>query len=294
MTLQDKVHGAHGASGAAAGAARHLGGDGNDLASIQFRAFVALLNQSVADGAALGEADGRAGAEALSRKLSQLIELQTLEAGRQGGKAGAEAELQGRFLKAALADEVLLHLDWAGRTHWRHVLLEATLFNSGQAGQQVFADIDQLLREREPARRGVARLYLYLLSLGFQGRYRDSAGLAQIADYRRELFQFVYQRAPDMRARDVVLTEQPYASTLSYGGGRRLSRLSRRGAILVLVLLILLGVSEVLWLWQSWSVRKALSAPVAPAVVHFRVAPPLALHLPVIPGHAARGEVAPC
>jgi type VI secretion system protein ImpK len=250
-----------------AGGAMGAGGEANDLASVQFRLFVAELTNVVTAGIALGEAQGRAGAERFSAQLCQLIELQTLEAGRHGGKAGGEADRQGRFLKAALADEVLLHTDWAGKAHWRHVLIEATLFSSGHAGQRVFDDIDQLLREREPVRRGVARLYLYLLALGFQGRYRDGSGLAQIADYRRELFQFIYQRAPDLRARDAVLSEQPYASTLAYGGARRLSKLSRGKVTLALALLILLGVSEILWLWQSWAVRDALNAPVARAAI---------------------------
>jgi len=245
----------------AAGSVRRAGGDGNDLASVQFRAFVAALNHGVAHAATLGEAEGRSGAEALSRQLRQLIELQALEAGRVAGKAGDDTVARARFLKAALADEVLLHTDWSGRSHWRHVLIEALLFNSSHAGQQVFAEIDQLLREREPARRAVARLYLHLLSLGFQGRYRDGGELARIAEYRRELFQFVYQRPPDLSARDAVLTEQPYASTLSYGSSRRLPRLSRGGVTLLLTMLIVLGVSEVLWLWQAWPVRAALAAP---------------------------------
>ncbi len=240
---------------------------GDDLAAIQFRHFVAVLTQAAGAAGKLAEHEGRAGAEALSRQLAQLIELQTLEAGRQGGKAGFDAELQGRFLKAALADEVMLHADWAGRGHWHHVLLEANLFNSAHAGQQVFADVDLLLREREPARRGVARLYLYLLSLGFQGRFRDGDGLEQIAGYRRELFQFVYQRVPDLGGREAVLAESPYASTLSHGGARRLSKLSRRGTALVLAATLLLAVSEILWLWQSWPVRQAVDAPMLGAVV---------------------------
>lgn len=244
----------------------NAGGGANDLAAMQFRDFVALLKQCVADGAALGEADGRAGAEAFSRKLCQLIDLHSMAAGRDGGKAVADTEPQRRFLKAALADEVLLHTDWSGRAAWPHVLLETTLFRSSHAGQQVFADIDQLLREREPAQRPLAQLYLYVLSLGFQGRYRDGAGHDELAHYRRELFQFAYQRAPDMGAREVVLSEQPYASTLSLGAGRRRSGLGLRGVALAVVLLMLLGVSEALWLWQSSPVRRALDVPVASAV----------------------------
>ena len=239
----------------------HRGGDGNDLAASQFRAFVAVLLQARAAAARLGEAGGRAGATELSAELCQLIELQSLEAGRLGGKGGVDAELQARFVKAALADELMLHTDWAGRAHWRHVLVEATLMQTAHAGQQVYTNIDQLLRERAPAQRATARLYLQLLALGFQGRYRGAAALAPIADYRRELFQFAYQRAPDLRGREAVLTEQPYASTLSYTGGQRLSLPSRRWMRVVLALLLLLALSEGLWWSLSEPVRKMVMLP---------------------------------
>ena len=239
--------------------------DNDDLASVQMRAFVAVLQQARAAVVSLSPADGRAGAAALSAELCQLIELHTLEAGRMGGKLGVEAELQARFLKAALADEVLLHTDWSGRAHWRHLLIEATLFGSAHAGEQVFVEIDQLLRERDPARRTVARLYLYVLALGFSGRYRSSADPAPIARYRRELFQFAWQRPADLDDRQAVLTAQAYASTLSFVGGKRLIKLSRAGAALVATLLVLLLGSEGLWLWVSGPVRAALATP-APSV----------------------------
>ena len=232
--------------------------DGVDLASVQFRDFYEVLARAAHAATRLGDGEAKSAAEALSRQLCQLIELQTLEARRIGGKAGIEAEVQGRFLKAALADEVLLNTEWAGRTYWRHVLIEATLFKSSFAGDRVFDDMDQLLREREASRRNLGRLYLYLLSLGFQGRYR---GLPQdrIAEYRRELFQFVYQRPADLQGRDRTLSEQAYASTLSHLTAGRLPRFNRMGLIALLALLMLLGLSELLWLWLSWPVRSALA-----------------------------------
>lgn len=234
-------------------------GDGVDLASIQFRDFYEGLVRAAEAVTRLGEGEAKAAAEALSRQLCQQIELQSLEARRVGGKAGIEAEVQGRFLKAALADEVLLNIDWTGRAHWRHVLIEATLFKSSFAGERVFQDLDQLLREREPSRRNLGRLYLYLLSLGFQGRYR---GLPQdkIAEYRRELFQFVYQRPADLQGRDRTLSTQAYESTLSHLTAGRLPRFNRAGLIALIGLLVLLGLSELLWLWLSWPVREALQS----------------------------------
>ncbi|MBV6324928.1 DotU family type IV/VI secretion system protein [Duganella violaceipulchra] len=234
-------------------------GEGVDLASVQFRDFYDVLSRSAQAATRVGEGEAKAAAEALSRQLCQLIELQSLEARRIVGKAGMEAEAQGRFLKAALADEVLLNTEWAGRNHWRHVLIETTLFKSSFAGERVFDDLDQMLREREAARRNVGRLYLYLLSLGFQGRYRGQKQ-DKIAEYRRELFQFVYLRPADLQGRDRTLSEQAYASTLSHLAARRLPKFNRSGLMFVLALLILLGLSELLWLWQSWPMRAALSA----------------------------------
>lgn len=243
--------------------------EGSDLASVQFRDFFDVLSRLAQTAGKVGEADTRSAAESMSAQLCQLIELQTLEARRVGGKAGIEAEVQGRYLKAALADEVLLNTDWAGRSYWRHVLIEATLFKSSFAGERVFDDLDQLLREREPSRRNLGRLYLYLLSLGFQGRYRGAASQGKIAEYRRELFQYIYMRPADLQGRDRTLSEQAYASTLSHIAAKRLPRMNRTGAIVILALLFLLSVSELLWLWQSWPIRDALSAHAGALVAPF-------------------------
>ncbi len=231
---------------------------GVDFPSAQFRDFYGVLVLASRAAQQVSEPEAAAAAQALSQQLAQLIELQTLEARRIGGRSGADTEVHARYLKAALADELLISADWAGRAHWRHVLLEAHLFHTSSAGDKVFEAIEQILAQREPAQRPIARLYLSALSLGFQGRYRDTPALDKIADYRRELFQFIYQRAPDLQGRDRALSASAYASTLSHLAARRLPRLSRRWVLVLLVMLGLLAVSEILWLWQSWPVREAV------------------------------------
>lgn len=231
-----------------------------DLASAQFRDFYGALAAACQAVRQLGEADAEVASRALSDQLLQLIELQTLEAHRIGGRSGVDAEGHARYLKAALADERLIATEWAGRPYWRPVLLEARLFNTSLAGEKVFEEIDRLLAQRDPVQRPVARLYLSALSLGFQGRYRASATLAPVADYRRELFQFIFQREPDLQGRERTVSPAAYASTLSHVKPRRLPRLSRGVVVLVLTLLALLAVSQVLWLWQSWPVRQAVDA----------------------------------
>ena len=239
---------------------------GIDFPSAQFRDFYGVLDLACQAVRQVGDSEAAAAAQALSNQLIQLIELQTLEARRIGGRSGADTEVHARYLKAALADEVMLTTDWAGRTHWRHVLLEANLVHTSSAGEKVFEEIEQILAQREPAQRPLARLYLSVLSLGFQGRYRETPSLDKIADYRRELFQFIYQRAPDLRGRDRTVSPSAYASTLSHLSARRLPRFSRRWVMSLLVVLGLLAVSEVLWLWQSWPVRQAIGAAIRPAL----------------------------
>jgi type VI secretion system protein ImpK len=238
---------------------------GVDLASMQFRDFFGVLRRAVDAVRQVPESQAAALAQALSNQLTQLIELHTLEARRTGGKAAMETEGEARFLKAALADELLLFTDWAGRTHWHHVLLEANLFRTSQAGQKVFQDIEQILSAREPAQRNLARLYLYALSLGFQGRYRGTGKLDPLVELRRELYQFIYQRPADLQGRDKTLSERAYASTLSYLVARRLPRLSRWGVALALILVGMLAMSQLLWMWYSWPVRRAVDGPVVSA-----------------------------
>ncbi len=231
---------------------------GVDFPSAQFRDFYGVLDLACRAVHQVSEAEAAMAAQALGQQLVQLIELQTLEARRIGGRSSADTEFHARYLKAALADELLISTDWAGRPHWRHVLIEAQLFRTSSAGEKVFEEIEQILAQREPAQRPIARLYLSVLSLGFQGRYRDTDALQKIADYRRELFQFIYQRAPDLQGRDRTLSPQAYASTLTHLASRRLPRLSRWWVMTLLVVLGLLALSELLWLWQSWPVREAI------------------------------------
>ena len=253
-----------GASAAAAMPGRSSAGDGSaDLGTAQFRAFYAELVKAREVALRASEAEADAVARSLSRELAQLIELQSLEARRAAGRSGADQEAQARFLKAALADEIMLHLDWAGRPSWRHVLLETTLFRTSLAGDKVFDEIDRILSTREAAERSCAQLYLHALSLGFKGRYRGTDREDALAAYRLELFQFVYQRQADLRGHERVLSEQAYASTLSHLAARRIPRLNRWRVLFVLAVLLLLGMSELLWLWQSWPVRTLLDSGVA-------------------------------
>ena len=224
----------------------------------QFRAFYDEVAKAQVRAIDMRETDPEAAAQSLERHLENLIELQTLESKREGSRFELESIADARYLKAALADEMLLNTPWIGRDKWTSYLLEAALFRTSVAGDRIFERIEEVLSTREPSRRDIARLYLFALALGFQGRFRGQNEGARLAGLREELFQFVYQRAPAITGRDRVLSERAYGSTLSHIAPRKLPTLSRWAVAFLLGLLGLLAVSEILWLWQSWPVRQVL------------------------------------
>jgi len=224
----------------------------------QFRAFFDEVSKAQTRAIEMRETDPDQAAQSVGKHLENLIELQSLESQREGNRFEMESIADSRYLKAALADEILLNTQWVGREAWTAHLLEASLFRTSVAGDRVFERIETVLSHREPSLRSLASLYLAALALGFQGKFRGVADEGRLAGYREELFQFVYQRRADFSGRDRVLSERAYASTLSHIEPRKMPTLSRWTVTFLLAMLALLAISEMLWLWQSWPVRHVL------------------------------------
>ncbi|CAB3749324.1 DotU family type IV/VI secretion system protein [Paraburkholderia humisilvae] len=232
--------------------------DEHDPVTEPFRAFLDELVKARTRASNAPDTAPELAAAEMNRHLLNLIELQTLQARRDSTRYDTESLMDARYLKAVLADEILLNTPWPGRETWTGCLLESTLFRTNVAGDLVFQRIEQVLSEREPSRRAVARLYLFALAMGFQGRFRGTDAAAQLRSYRDELYEFVYQRRADLMSRDRTVAPAAYANTLSHIAPRKLPTLSRWSVIVLLAFVSLLAVSELLWLWQSWPVREAL------------------------------------
>ncbi|MNN19705.1 hypothetical protein D3C81_1329580 [compost metagenome] len=96
----------------------------------------------------------------------------------------------------ALVDESLLFGTWAGQLAWQERPLEARLYGSRNAGERLPMAIRGLLRERAPATRDLANVYLQCLVLGFHGQLRGERGQAMHERWRQALFTFAWQREP--------------------------------------------------------------------------------------------------
>ncbi|MEM9556804.1 MAG: DotU family type IV/VI secretion system protein [Acidobacteriota bacterium] len=153
-----------------------------------------------------------------------------------------------RYVMAALADEVFLHLPWPGARRWNDHLLEAELFGSHRAGEQIFERIDELLATEDASQIPLAHVYLSALAVGFQGRYRGRPdGTDQLASYRRRLHRMLAQREPPILEGDGRLVPQCYTVTSVSGDSTRLPYIGGWVAALVLVVVLWIAASFPLW-----------------------------------------------
>ncbi|MCY0388387.1 DotU family type IV/VI secretion system protein [Robbsia sp. Bb-Pol-6] len=230
----------------------------DDLLTKQFSAFVDEVVNAPMRLAESLETGADEAARALSERLQRLMEFQDAHIEREVTRFEIDNVADARYLKAALADEILLTRPWAGRESWTRHLLESAVFQTHVAGEAVFERIDRLLADRDPSRRRLARLYLFALAMGFEGRYRGGADLARLESYRLALFQFAYRRPPDPGGQGRVLDEAPYKQTLSHLAPRRNAALSRWWVGAALAAAGLLVASEILWLSTTWPIREGL------------------------------------
>jgi type VI secretion system protein ImpK len=186
-------------------------------------------------------------AQAVSRQLLSVLELQAIEAQRAGGRYAIDINHEAQYIMAALADEALLSFSWPGRDAWTSCLIEEALFGSRVAGDRIFDRLDELLRTRDPARRDLALVYLLALSLGFEGRYRGTDCLARMQAYRAALYRFSFGRDPDPTDRARQISPQAYAFTVSDALPQQMPHVAKWVTILVLVIVGILGVSQVIW-----------------------------------------------
>jgi type VI secretion system protein ImpK len=221
----------------------------------QFHGEVIRLRGRVAEGSWVFQGDAgsalnepRESPSGVWRKLVGMLEQQSLDAGRDGGDFGLEVYRRAQYAMAALADEIFINFEWAGRDAWREHLLEAKLFGSHRAGEELFERIDNLLRERDTLYGELARIYLMVLALGFQGKYRGRVEADEVIEsYRRRLFRFIYARDPQVLLGIERVMPQTYAATLDEASVTELPYLKPWLWMLALVIVVWLAGSHLLW-----------------------------------------------
>ena len=177
--------------------------------------------------------------------------LENLNFGAQSTLTSKEKQwyAQSIFMFVALADEVfMLDHKWPGREHWKHVMLEQSLFDSSYAGSEVFVRIQKLLKKRafEPGERQLAAVYLLALRLGFKGYFREIDDHKKLDELRLKLFQVSNQQ--DIR--EQRLCDEVCANVVSYSYGARLAPMATFRRYYLLGIALFLIISSLIW-WQQ-------------------------------------------
>ena len=118
-----------------------------------------------------------------------------------------------KYVASALADEVLVNLEWRGKDRWIDFLLEDYFCGSTIAGDKVFQNIDKILASRDDNQKILAFLYLGLLAIGFEGKYRGMEDSGILAQFKQELFQSLYGRTAALSVPGRKVSDQPYLHT---------------------------------------------------------------------------------
>ena len=183
--------------------------------------------------------------EEVWQRLLSVLERQALQAGQAGGAFAFEVYREAQYVMAALCDEIFLHINWQGRESW--VLLESRLFQTHVAGEAIFQRIDRILQQRDPFYLDIAAVYFMALGLGFQGKYRDNPNKSDLEQYRRQLFNFLYRRPPQLNSSTAPLFPDGLQNVLDAGTGRKLPEQRLWLGLLVVVLVLWVGVSHIAW-----------------------------------------------
>ncbi len=190
------------------------------------------------------------------QNLIALFRRNAVQILRAAGKP-TDNYFEAQYVMAAFADDIFIHLDWEGKRAWTSNLLESTLFQSHVAGEMVFEKLDRLLRDRDPADKSLAAVYLSALSLGFRGKYHGLNDHGKLRRYRNELFAFIFRQPADLVNETKVAFPDSYLSNVRKEKRKKLTNPRVWLIVLAAVAVIYLSVSHGLWLSLTSRIENA-------------------------------------
>lgn len=153
-------------------------------------------------------------ANVILNRLETFLKKQSNAAIRYGGDYASYYFKEALYIMVAYTDEVFLNLDWGGRKEWEKNLLEMRMFNSHVSGKNIFSMLDKYFVERDPATRDLGVLYLWILGLGFKGKFRHPSDEKDLAVYRKKLYKFIMAQDSDLAKEEAKLFPETYEHTL--------------------------------------------------------------------------------
>jgi type IV/VI secretion system ImpK/VasF family protein len=239
------------------------------------RAFVAAFEQAMKARAALEHPVGEplgpdAQADVLAEQLTAAARRLAREAMAWTGAAGEADIALAQYAFVAVLDELLLFSEWPGSAAWESRPLEMRVFGTRVAGERLPDAIETLLAERDPARRDLANVFLACLTLGFKGRLRGTEGALRHDQLRHALFAFAMQRDAEPAHLVAPLERVAVGARHALPLTQMFPDVARFALLLAGGLLVLLGLSHLVWSIETARVRGAVEQFVALSLVDGR------------------------
>lgn len=190
------------------------------------------------------------------KSLVELFRRNAVQILRAAGKP-TDNYFDAQYVMAVFADDIFIHLDWEGKRVWTSNLLETALFAKHLGGEEFFERLDRLLRDRDPADRSLAAVYLNALSLGFRGKYYGVNDHGRLRRYRHELFAFIFRQPADLVHEKKVAFPDTYVETLRKEKTSKLINPRVWLAVLAVVLVAYLTVSHGIWMKLTSRIEQA-------------------------------------
>jgi type VI secretion system protein ImpK len=135
-----------------------------------------------------------AGGNAEALKLACIHAIRVFETDALRAGARADEVSAGRYVLCAAIDEQVLSTAWGDASDWASGSLLAQFHGETWGGEKVFALVERCLENPQDLP-GLPDLLFYVLSLGFQGRYRlRRDGTAEVEALRDRLYASQRQR----------------------------------------------------------------------------------------------------
>lgn len=154
--------------------------------------------------------------ENVSSLYSQLVhEIKQFEHRVKSEGHRAEIALAARYCLCSALDEAVLNTPWGAHSNWGQKTLLSTFHNETSGGEKFFLILDRM--RQEPSQNlDMLELLYYLLSFGFEGKYKiNPRGKDQIDDLRDDLYRSIKSYRGDF--------ERELSPTWRGSGGRNSS-----------------------------------------------------------------------
>jgi type VI secretion system protein ImpK len=113
-----------------------------------------------------------------------------------------------KFALSAFIDESIISSSWSRKDEWLSEPLQLKLFDTFNAGEEFFTNLD-MLRQRTGTNRDILEIFYLCLTLGFKGKYQlqSPENLRRIIDdlnmeLHPEMFKAIESISPQAKAKD--------------------------------------------------------------------------------------------